>query len=217
MIEIRSFLGLAGYYWRFIEGFSTLASPLTRLTGKEVKFVWSEECEGTFQELKKRLTSAPVLALPSGTEGFAVYSDVSKKKTGLGCVLKQHDCVIAYVSRQLKPHEENYPVYDLELAAVVFALRIWRQFLYGSQLQIFSDHKSLKYLMSQKELNMRQRRWVELIKDYDCVIDYHPGKANIVVDALSRKGKVIMNNIEIKRQESIVEMRKMGLWLSLGP
>lgn len=155
-----------------------------------------------------------MLALPSGTEGFAVYSDVSK--TGLGCVLMQHDCVIAYVSRQLKPHEENYPVYDLEPATVVFALRIWRQFLYGSQLQIFSDHKSLKYLMSQKELNMRQRRWVKLIKDYDCVIDYHPGKANIVANALNRKGKVIMNNIEIKRQGSIVEMRKMGLWLSLG-
>ena len=97
-----------------------------------------------------------MLALPLGTEGFAVYSDVSK--TGLGCVLMQHDCVIAYVSRQLKPHEENYPVYDLELATVVFALRIWRQFLYGSQLQIFSDHKSLEYLMSQKELNMRQKK-----------------------------------------------------------
>ncbi|KAG5235399.1 Retrotransposon protein, Ty3-gypsy sub-class [Salix suchowensis] len=102
MTEIQSFLGLAGYYRRFIEGFSTITSPLRRLTRKEVKFVWSEECEGSFQELKKRLTFAPVLALPLGTEGFVVYSDASKR--GLGCVLMQHGCVIAYASRQLKSH-----------------------------------------------------------------------------------------------------------------
>nr|XP_034908137.1 uncharacterized protein LOC118044086 [Populus alba] len=174
--EIRSFLGLAGYYRRFIEGFSTIASPLTKLTRKEVRFVWSEECEASFRELKERLTSALVLALPSGTEGFVVYSDASRR--GLGCVLMQHSRVIAYASRQLKSHEVNYLVHDLELAAVVFALRVWRHYLYGTQVQIFTDHKSLKYLMSQKELNMRQRRWLELIKDYDCVIDYHPGKAN---------------------------------------
>ena len=120
--EIRSFLGLAGYYRRFIEGFSTIASPMTRLTRKEVKFEWSKECETSFQELKSRLTSAPVLALPKEQEGFVVYSDASSK--GLGCVLMQHGRVIAYASRQLKPHEVNYPVHDLELAAVVFALRI---------------------------------------------------------------------------------------------
>jgi hypothetical protein len=125
--------------------------------------------------------------------------------------------VIAYASRQLKSHEVNYPVHDLELAAVVFALRVWRHYLYGSQVQIFTDHKSLKYLMSHKELNMRQRRWVKLIKDYDCAIDYHPGKANVVVDALSRKGKTLMNDMEIKEQGSIVELKKMGLWLSVGP
>ena len=109
-----------------------------------------------------------MLTFPSGTEGFVVYSDASGK--GLGCVLMQHGKVIAYASRQLKTHEINYPVHDLELAAVVFALRVWRHFLYGSRVQIFTDHKSLRYLMTQKELNMRQRRWVELIKDYDCVI-----------------------------------------------
>jgi hypothetical protein len=213
--EIRSFLGLAGYYRRFIKGFSTIASPLTKLTRKEVRFVWSEECKASFQELKERLTSALVLALPSGTEGFVVYSDASKR--GLGCVLMQHRRVIAYASRQLKSHEVNYPVHDLELAVVVFALRVWRHYLYGTQVQIFTDHKSLKYLMSQKELNMRQRRWVELIKDYDCVIDYHPGKANVVADALSRKGKTVMNDMELKEQESIVELKKMGLRLSVGP
>jgi len=111
----------------------------------------------------------------------------------------------------------NYPVHDLELAAVVFTLRLWRHYLNGTEVQIFTNHKSLKYLMSQKELNMRQRRWVELIKDYDCVIDYHPGKANVVADALSRKGKTVMNDIELKEQESIVELKKMGLWLSIGP
>jgi hypothetical protein len=113
-------LGLAGYYRRFIEGFSTKALPLTKLTCKEVRFNWLKECEESFQELKRRLTSAPVLALPSGTEGFIVYSDASSR--GLGCVLMQHGKVIAYASRQLKPHEVNYPVHDLELAAIVFCL-----------------------------------------------------------------------------------------------
>ena len=213
--EIRSFLGLAGYYRRFIEGFSTIASPLTKLTRKEVRFNWSKECEESFQELKRRLTSAPVLALPSGTEGFIVYSDASSR--GLGCVLMQHGKVIAYASRQLKPHEVNYPVHDLELAAVVFPLRVWRHYLYGTQVQIFTDHKSLKYLMSQKELNMRQRRWVELIKDYDCIIDYHPGKANVVADALSRKGKAVMGDTETSEQGNVRELKRMGIQLSVGP
>ena len=203
------------YYRRFIEGFSTIASPLTKLTRKEVRFNWSKECEESFQELKRRLTSAPVLVLPSGTEGFMVYSDASRR--GLGCVLMQHGKVIAYASRQLKPHEVNYPVHDLELAAVVFALRVWRHYLYGTQVQIFTDHKSLKYLMSQKELNMRQRRWVELIKDYDCVIDYHPGKANVVADALSRKGTAVVGDTGITEQENLMELKKMGLQLSVGP
>jgi hypothetical protein len=143
---IRSFLGLAGYYRRFIEGFSTIATPLTRLTRKNIRWEWSKECDESFQELNRRLTTAPVLILPSGTEGFVVYSDASRK--GLGCVLMQHGKVVAYASRQLKTHEVNYPVHDLELAAVVFALRVWRHYLYVSQVQIFTDHKSLKYLMS---------------------------------------------------------------------
>ena len=115
-------MGLAGYYWRFIKGFSIIASHLTKLTHKEVRFVWSEECEASFRELKERLTFAPVLALPLGTKGFVVYSDASKR--GLGCVLMQHGRVIAYASRQLKSHELNYPVHDLELVVVVFDLRV---------------------------------------------------------------------------------------------
>ncbi|KAI5338241.1 hypothetical protein L3X38_017512 [Prunus dulcis] len=122
--EIQSFLGLAGYYHRFVEGFSLIAAPLTRLTRKEVAFEWTEECEQSFQELKKRLTTAPVLALPDNAGNFVIYSDASLQ--GLGCVLMQHDRVIAYASRQFKKHEQNYPVHDLELAAVVFALKIWR-------------------------------------------------------------------------------------------
>ena len=183
--EIRSFLGLAGYYRKFVEGFSKIATPLTRLIRKEEKFIWSDACQHSFDELKHRLTSAPVLTLPSGSEGFVVYCDASRQ--GLGCVLMQHERVIAYASRQLRKHEQNYPTHDLELAAVVFALRIWRHYLYGVPCRIFTDHKSLQYLFTQKELNMRQRRWIELIKDYDCTIEYHPGKANVVADALSRK------------------------------
>ncbi|CAL2228612.1 unnamed protein product [Prunus armeniaca] len=138
--EIRSFLGLAGYYRRFVEGFSSIAAPLTRLTRKDVKFKWTEECEQGFQELKKRLTTAPILALPDNSRNFVIYSDASLQ--GLGCVLMQHDRVIAYASRQLKKHEQNYPVHDLEIAAVVFALKIWRYYLYGETCQIFIDHKS---------------------------------------------------------------------------
>ena len=97
----------------------------------------------------------------------------------------QDEKVVAYASRQLKPHEQNYPTHDLELAAVVFALKIWRHYLYGEKCRIYTNHKSLKYLLTQKELNLRHRRWLELFKDYNCIIDYHPGKANVVAHALS--------------------------------
>ena len=127
--EVRSFLGLAGYYRRFVEGFSKIASSLTMLTRKNVKFQWSDACEKSFQELKRRLVTAPVLTIPSGSGGFVVYSDASKN--GLGCVLMQYGKVVAYASRQLKEYEKNYPTHDLELAAVVFALKIWRHYLYG--------------------------------------------------------------------------------------
>ncbi|KAJ9542547.1 hypothetical protein OSB04_029053 [Centaurea solstitialis] len=184
--EVRSFLGLAGYYRRFIEHFSAIATPLTALTKKDVKFEWTSTCERAFNNLKGKLTSAPILTLPNGTDGFVVYCDASK--LGLGCVLMQDRKVIAYASRKLKVHELNYPTHDMELAAVVFALKIWRHYLYGVKCQIYTDHKSLQYLLNQKELNMRQRRWIELLSDYDCEILYHPGKGNVVADALSRKG-----------------------------
>ncbi|KAL0556757.1 hypothetical protein IC582_005273 [Cucumis melo] len=175
--EVRSFLGLAGYYRRFVENFSRIATPLTQLTRKGAPFVWSKACEDSFQNLKQKLVTAPVLTVPDGSGSFVIYSDASKK--GLGCVLMQQGKVVAYASRQLKSHEQNYPTHDLELAAVVFALKIWRHYLYGEKIQIFTDHKSLKYFFTQKELNMRQRRWLELVKDYDCEILYHPGKENV--------------------------------------
>ena len=139
-----------------------------------------KKCEESFQELKRRLVIAPILVIPSGSGDFTIYSDASRK--GSGCVLMQHGKVVAYASRQLKPYEQNYPTNDLELAAVVFALKIWRHYLYGEQCEIFIDHKSLKYLFTQKELNMRQRRWLELLKDYDLTISYHFGKVNVVAD-----------------------------------
>ncbi|WOH07597.1 hypothetical protein DCAR_0727029 [Daucus carota subsp. sativus] len=210
--EVRSFLGMAGYYRRFVEGFSKIAGPMTKLLRKNVPFQWTEEAQQSFDELKRRLTSAPVLTTPSGQGGFVVYSDASQQ--GLGCVLMQYGKVIAYASRQLRPHEKSYPVHDLELAAIVFALKIWRHYLYGETFQISTDHKSLKYLMSQKELNMRQRRWVELLKDYDCTLEYHPGKANIVADALSRKCSSVAN-LQGSTFPSLVELRKMNIGLEV--
>ncbi|GJU60900.1 putative reverse transcriptase domain-containing protein [Tanacetum coccineum] len=182
------FLGLAGYYQRFIEGFSKIAKPMTKLTQKKVAFEWGDKQEAAFQTLKNKLCSAPILALPQGAENFIVYCDASHK--GLGAVLMQNEKVIAYASRQLKIHEKNYTTHDLELGAVVFALKIWRHYLYGTKCTVFTDHKSLQHILDQKELNMRQRRWLELLSDYDCKIRYHPGKANVVADALSRKERI---------------------------
>ncbi|GAU50683.1 hypothetical protein TSUD_410390 [Trifolium subterraneum] len=206
--EIRSFLGLAGFYRRFIEGFSKMALPLTLLTRKDQAFVWDEKCEKRFQELKKKLTTATVLILPDAKESFVVYCDASK--LGLGGVLMQKGKVVAYTSRQLKVHERNYPTHDLELAAVVFALKVWRHYLYGSRFEVFSDHKSLKYLFDQKELNMRQRRWLEFLKDYDFELSYHPGKANVVADALIASNSVKLGMLKFTNPflEKIRECQK---------
>ncbi|GKB30611.1 putative reverse transcriptase domain-containing protein [Tanacetum coccineum] len=186
--EVRPFLGLTGYYRRFIENFSKIAKSLTILTQKCKTFDWGEEQELAFQTLKDKLCNTPVLALPDGPEDFVVYCDAFG--IGLDFMLMQRDKVIAYASRQLKIYEMNYTTYDLELGAVVFALKIWRHCLYGTKSVIYTDHKSLQHIFSQKELNMRQRHWIELFSDYDCDIRYHPGKANVVANALSRKERV---------------------------
>ncbi|GJZ06460.1 putative reverse transcriptase domain-containing protein [Tanacetum coccineum] len=178
---------------------------------------WSEKAEAAFQQLKQKLCSAPILALPEGSENFMVYCDASRK--GLGAVLMQREKVIAYASRQLKIHEKNYTTHDLELGAVVFALKMWRHYLYGTKCVVFTDHKSLQHILDQKELNMRQRRWLELLSDYDCEIRYHPGKANVVADALSRKERnkplrvralvlTIGLNLPVQILEAQVEARK---------
>ncbi|GKE02972.1 putative reverse transcriptase domain-containing protein [Tanacetum coccineum] len=163
--KIRQFLGLAGYYRRFIKDFSKIAKSLTELTQKNKKYIWGKDQESAFQLLKQKLCEAPILALPERNDDFVVYYDASQQ--GLGVVLMQTEKVIAYASRQLKPNEENYTTHDLELGAVV-----------------------LQHILDQKELNRRQRRWLELLADYDCEIRYHPGKANVVADAFSRKERI---------------------------
>jgi hypothetical protein len=183
--EVQSFLGLAGYYRRFILNFSKIAKPMTRLLEKDRKFDWTLECEQAFHTLRTLLTSAPVLAQPDIEKPFDVYCDASG--IGLGCVLMQEGRVIAYASRQLRKHEVNYPTHDLELTAVVHALKIWRHYLLGNVCNIYTDHKSFKYIFTQPKLNMRQRRWLEFIKDYNLQVHYYPGKANVIADALSRK------------------------------
>nr|GEX38312.1 retrotransposon protein, putative, Ty3-gypsy subclass [Tanacetum cinerariifolium] len=169
--EIRQFLGLAGYYRRFIKDFSKIAKSLTILTQKDKKFVWGKDQEMAFQVLKQKLYEAPILALPEGNDDFVVYCDTSIQ--GLGAVLMQREKVITYASWQLKPHEENYTTHDLELGAV-------------------------------KELNMRQRRWLELLAYYDCEIRYHPGKENVVADALSRKRIIKSRQIKPLRVRSLI-------------
>ncbi|GJR80427.1 putative reverse transcriptase domain-containing protein [Tanacetum coccineum] len=212
-MEVRLFLGLSRYYCRFIENFSKIAKSLTILTQKSKTFEWGEEQELAFQTLKDKLCNAPVLALPDRPEDFVVYCYVSG--IGLGCVLMQRGKVIAYASRQLKIHEENYTTYDLELGAVVFALKIWRQFIgsFGTRVHPIKkpDHK---HIFSQKELNMRQRCWIELFSDYDCEIRYHPGKENVVADALSRKEKEVKPR-ELEAMYMIIcRVSRMGYWRS---
>nr|GEV36177.1 retrotransposon protein, putative, Ty3-gypsy subclass [Tanacetum cinerariifolium] len=205
--------GLAGYYRRFIENFSKIAKPLTLLTQKNKTYVWGDKQDEAFHILKEKLCNAPVLALPDGPNDFVVYCDASKQ--GSGCVLMQRGKMIAYASRQLKTHEKNYTTYDLALGVVVFALKIWRHYLYGTKsVIIYTDHKSLQYIFHQKDLNMSQRWWIELLSDYKCEIKYHPGKANVVADALSKKErlkprKLIMDEAHTSRYSVHPDADKM--------
>ena len=144
--EIRSFLGLAGYYRRFIENFSKIAKPMTELLKKDTKFKWTEECEASFQEVKKRLVTTSVLIFPDISKDFQVYCDASR--LGLGGVLMQDGRAVSYASRQLRPHELNYATHDLDLAAVVHALKTWRHYLIGNHCDVYTDHKSLKYVFT---------------------------------------------------------------------
>ncbi|GKD07668.1 putative reverse transcriptase domain-containing protein [Tanacetum coccineum] len=192
---------------------------MTKLTQKKVKFVWGDKQEAAFQLLKQKLCSAPILALPKGSKDFIVYCDASIK--GLGVVLMQREKVIAYASCQLKIHEKTYTTHDLELGAMVFVLKIWRHYLYGTKCTVFTDHESLQHILNQEELNMRQRRWLELLSDYDYEINYHLGKANVVANALSCKERnkplrvralVMTIGLNLPKQilNAQTEVRKLG-------
>jgi hypothetical protein len=208
-LGIQSFLRLAGYYRSFIEGFSKISKPMTELLKKDKKFDWMPACEASFQELKKRLTTAPILVMPDMEKPFSIYCDASGQ--GLGCVLMQDGHVVAYASRQLRKHDVHYPTHDLELAAVVHALKNWRHYLIRKRCELYMDHKSLKYIFTQLNLNLRQRRWLELIKDYDLGINYHPGKSNVVADALSRRSHVSQLVVDSMPFELCEEFDKLNL------
>nr|XP_016485207.1 PREDICTED: uncharacterized protein LOC107805649 [Nicotiana tabacum] len=184
------------------------AAPLMELTYKAVKFWWTDVCKKSFQELKGWLTSTSVLTLPGGLVGYVIYCDASR--VGLGNVLMQHEKVIVYASRKLRKHEQNYPTQDLKLAVVVFALKISLYYLNGVHADIFTDHKSLQHIFKQKELNLRQWRWLELLKDYDVDILYHCGKANVVADKLNWKSMVSIRHVKKHK----LEMIKYLHWLA---
>jgi hypothetical protein len=207
--QIRSFLRLAGYYRWFIPNFSKITKLMTKLIEKNAKFKWSPQCEESFLTLKKLLTTAPVLAQPDIEKSFDVYCDASG--TGIGGVLMQDGRAIAYTSWQLQRHEEHYPTHDLELLAVIHAVKVWRHYLLGNLVHIYTDHKSLKYLFTQPNLNMRQRIWLELIKDYELEVHYHPGRANVVADALSRKHRC--NHLTIQSHPSCCDPEEPNLWV----
>ncbi|GJT70127.1 putative reverse transcriptase domain-containing protein [Tanacetum coccineum] len=192
--EIRQFLGLAGYYRRFIEGFSKIAKSMTKLTQKGIKFDWGEKEENAFQLIKQKLCSAPILALPEGSKDFVVYCDASHK--GLGVVLMQREKVIAYASRQLKVHEKNYTTHDLELGSVVFALKLWRHYLYGTRCTVFTDHKSLQHILDQKELNIGNAR-KERIEPLRV-------RALVMTIGLDLPKRILEAQIEAQRPENLV-------------
>jgi hypothetical protein len=186
---------------------------MIELLEKGKTFEWAPRRETSFQELKKRLTTAPVLTMSDMEKLFSIYCDTFGQ--ALGCMLMQDGHVVAYASRQLRKHEEKYPTHDLELAAVVHALKIWRHYIIGKRCEVYSDHKSLKYIFTQPDLNLRQRRWLELIKDYDLGINYHLGKANVVADALSRRTHVNMMATRELLPEFCKEFQKLNVgWVS---
>jgi hypothetical protein len=187
--DIRSFLGLAGYYRRFIKGFSKIGFPITSLQKKEVKFIWTSKCEERFQQLKFLLTNAPVLNIVDPNKEFLVCIDACKE--GLEGVLMQEGHVICYKSIKLNEYEVNYVTHDVELAAIVHVLKMWGHYLLGRRFVLMTDHRGLRYLFDQPKLNARQARWMSLLSEFDFEIKHIKGKENRVLDALSRSMKVI--------------------------
>ena len=202
--EVRGFLGLTGWYRVFIQFYAKIAAPITSTLKKTKAFIWTPAAEQAFNLLKEALMSDPILALPDFAKPFLVTSDASGQ--AIGGVLTQEGRPIAYESRKLRTHELNYPMHDLELLAVVHALKLWRHYLLGKEFKIKTDHKSLKWIFTQPELNMRQRRWLELLHEYDFTIEYQPGKENVVADALSRKS--ILTTITLLCTTLLEEVRQ---------
>ncbi|KAK1580766.1 hypothetical protein QYE76_037337 [Lolium multiflorum] len=192
--QVRSFHGLAGFYRRFVKDFSTIACPLNELTKKNVPFVWGKAQQKAFDELKKRLTEAPLLALPDFSKTFEIECDASG--LGIGGVLMQNGKPVAYYSEKLDGARLNYPIYDKELYALVRVLEVWQHYLWPKEFVIHSDHESLKYLKSQHNLNKRHAKWVEFIESFPYVIKYKKGKENVVADALSRKITLLLTRLE---------------------
>jgi hypothetical protein len=183
VIEVKSFMGLAGYYKRFIVGFSRIANPITSLQRKGKKFQWTKEYERSFQKLKQLLTSAPILRIADPNEDLIVCTDACKK--GLGGVLSKNGFVVCYESRKLKEHERIYATHDLELETIVHTLNKWRHYLMGKRFELRTNHYGLKYLFDQRTLNSRQSRWLEFLSEYDFDIKHIKGKENKVADALN--------------------------------
>ncbi|KAK1561352.1 hypothetical protein QYE76_018192 [Lolium multiflorum] len=192
--QVRSFHGLAGFYRRFVKDFSTIACPLNELTKKNVPFVWGKAQQKAFDELKKRLTEAPLLVLPDFSKTFEIECDASG--LGIGGVLMQNGKPVAYYSEKLDGARLNYPIYDKELYALVRVLEVWQHYLWPREFIIHSDHESLKYLKSQHTLNKRHAKWVEFIESFPYVIKYKKGKDNVVADALSRKLTLLLTRLD---------------------
>jgi hypothetical protein len=204
VLDIKYFMGLVGYYIRFIVGFSNIAHPITSLQNKGTKFEWTLKCENNFNLLKELLTSAPVLKIADPNEFFLVCTYACKE--GIGGVLMQNGHVIGYESRKLKEHERKYSTHELELVAIVHALRMWRHYLMGKKFELRIDHNGLKYLFEQPTLNAGQTRWLEFISEYDFDINHIKGKENKVSDALSRRVH-LMHAIVVSMHQSNLRIK----------
>jgi hypothetical protein len=187
VIEVRSFMSLSGYHRIFIKGFSKVTSPITSLQNKGVKFNWTSKCEEIFQQFKGILTSAPILKIAYPSEYFFVCTDAWKE--GLDGVLSQKDHVVGYESIKLKEHERNYATYDLELATIVHALKMWRHYLMGKKFELRIDHYGLKHFFGKPTLNVRQTRWLEFLSEYELEIKYIKGKENQLANTLNMRAR----------------------------
>jgi hypothetical protein len=204
VVDIRSFMGITGYYRRFIEGFSKIAYPITSLQKKGTKFNWSQKCQDNFNKLKELLMTAPILKVAYLDKDFTICVDASKE--GLGGVLTQEGHVICYESRKLKEHEQNYVTHDLELAAVIHALKMWQHYIMGRKFLLLTNNIGVKFLFSQPDLNARKARWLAFLREFDFEVRHIKGKENKVVDALRRRVHGLFE-INISREESDLEHR----------